>query len=464
VFFISVGMMVDPAVMMQHWGVIALLAVVVVVGMIVFGTFGMLATGQPLKLAMEAGFSLTQIGEFSFIIASLGTDLGVLDASIYPIIVAVSVITTFTTPFFIKQAVPCYNRLVRVLPANWTRLLEGYSQSAKESETSATRQLWRSIVTRYAVRLVVYSVITVAAIFLCVSYLMPFIVKALGGGSWARIASVAATLAIVSPFIFAIMAPSVKLSERDQLLEQSGKVSYVPFVVMSIISMVVAMAFIMSVLKGAYSSPVAVMVAPLIIIAGVVLSPYLRKRLNRIEKRFISNINERENRRTGHENTLVSDLHLGYMTVGYGCPFVGQRLRNTNLRSTYGVNLVNIQRDGKLHPVPSGDMRIFPGDVLGVIGTEEQIQQMLPLVEAEGNDTSTTANTEARFIHFAIGSSSPLIGKQLQGARLREDYGALLVAVQRGDDEFIQPTTNLTFGDGDILWIVGDPKRLAKLK
>ena len=122
VFFISVGMMVNPTVMTRHWSVIALLATVVIVGMIVFGTFGMLATGQPLKLAMESGFSLTQIGEFSFIIATLGTSLGVLDKSIYPIIVAVSVITTFTTPFFIKQAVPCYNVLYKILPKSWTRL------------------------------------------------------------------------------------------------------------------------------------------------------------------------------------------------------------------------------------------------------------------------------------------------------------------------------------------------------
>ena len=201
VFFISVGMMVNPTVMTQHWSVIALLAVVVIVGMIVFGTFGMIATGQPLKLAMESGFSLTQIGEFSFIIATLGTSLGVLDKSIYPIIVAVSVITTFTTPFFIKQAVPCYNALYKVLPKSWTRLLNGYSQNASESESNETRQLWRSIVKRFLIRLVIYSVVIIALIALCRTYLMPFILKYLGTNAWGRLACVTATLAIVAPFI-----------------------------------------------------------------------------------------------------------------------------------------------------------------------------------------------------------------------------------------------------------------------
>ena len=189
----------------------------------------------------------------------------------------------------------------------------------------------------------------------------------------------------------------------------------------------------------------------------------MRKRVSNIEKRFISNINERENRRTGHENNLVSDLHLAYMTVGYDCPFVGEKLRNLDLRSRYGVNLANIQRAGKPHPVPSGDMRIFPGDVLGVIATEDQIQRLLPLVEAQ-NETVEVSYSDFKFMHFAIGENSPIVGKALENANLRENHGALLVAVQRNEDDYISPTPDHVFRAGDILWIVGDPKQLAPLK
>ena len=467
VFFISVGMMVNPAVMTRHWGVIALLAVVVIVGMIVFGTFGMLATGQPLKLAMESGFSLTQIGEFSFIIATLGTSLGVLDASIYPIIVAVSVITTFTTPFFIKRAEPCYNALYRVLPKSWTRLLNGYSHVASESESSRTALRWKAIVSRYVIRLIVYSVVIIASIILCRTYLMPLVMRWLGGGVWARLASVALTIAIVGPFIASMILPSVKRDEYNQLVEDNGTVSYVPFVVMIIISAVLSAIFIAVILQGIYSSATSVVAAILLVLATItvltLLPSPLRRRIDRIERRFINNINQRENNRTGHGNNLVSDLHLAYMTVGHDCPFVGDRLRNLDLRTRYGVNLVNIQRAGKLHPVPSGEMRIFPGDLLGVIGTEEQIQRMLPLVEAQNNVIDTPDN-DVRFIHFAIGEHSSIVGVKLENARLREDYGALLVAVQRGPDDYISPTPDLTFRPGDILWIVGNPKQLASLK
>ena len=467
VFFISVGMMVDPTVIVQHWNVIALLAVVVVIGMIVFGTFGMLATGQPLKLAMESGFSLTQIGEFSFIIATLGTGLGVLEESIYPIIVAVSVITTFTTPFFIKQAEPCYNALYKILPKSWTRLLNGYSHDANENESSETKQLWKSIVSRYVVRLLVYSVVIITLIVVCRHYLMPIILRWLGNTSTTRLICVISSIAVVSPFIMSIVRPPVKKSERDRLVETSGTVSYVPFVVMGIISLLFTIVFIAFILQGVYHSATAVIGAVLLafitITVFMLLPSPLRKRISKLEKRFIDNINERENRRTGRDHNLVSDLQVAYMKVGQDCPFIGDRLRNLDLRTRYGVSLVNIQRGSKSYPVPSGDMRIFPGDILGVIGTEEQIQRMLPLVEAQ-KETGEAPPPDVKFMHFAIGENSPIVGVRLEDTRLREDYGALLVAVQRGEDDYISPTPDLTFMTGDILWIVGNSKQLSPLK
>ena len=417
---------------------------------------------------MESGFSLTQIGEFSFIIATLGTGLGVLDKSIYPIIVAVSVITTFTTPFFIKRAEPCYNAIYKILPKSWTRLLNGYSQDASASEGSETKQLWKSVISRFIIRTLVYSVVIVALIAVCRTHLMPFILNMIGDTAWGRLASVVATLAIVGPFIASIILPNVKRSEQERLVEASGSVSYVPLVVMSIISALLSMIFISSILQRIYPSAVSIGAAILLVVAVIILFTMVPTRLSRritnIEKRFINNINERENRRTGRDINLVSDLHLAYMTVGHDCPFVGDRLRNLDLRSRYGINLVNIQRRGVHHPVPSGEMRIFPGDLLGVIGTEEQIQQVLPLIEAQNEQAVTSNYSDVKFVHFAISQDSPLVKHRLEDTHLREDYGALLVAVQRGEEEYISPTPDMVFKTGDILWIVGDPKQLARLK
>ena len=465
VFFISVGMMVDPAIIIQNAGTITLLSLVVIVGMIVFGTFGMLATGQPLKMALQSGFSLTQIGEFSFIIASLGMTLGVLQDNIYPIIVAVSVITTFTTPFFIKAADPCYNRLERLLPSSWTRLLNGYSRQAAQSEISKSRQMWQTIGKRYVLRVSLYSVVAFAIAHLSRIMLKPVIIDSLGD-KWGNWVGALVTLAAITPFLYAIISPSIKRNEYDQLREQSVTVSYVPIVVMLLFSMVISSGFVMAVLYGygVASSQMAVLSTVLLMLAIViVLAPFFKSRIGKLERRFIGNVNVRENRRTGRGNNLVSDLHVAYMRVGYNCPFVGEKLKNANLRQLYGVSLVNIQRNGRIHPVPTGEMRIFPGDVMGVIGNDEQIQNMLPLVEASEPMTASSVG-EVKFTHFTISEHSPLIGQELKNARLSEDYESLLVAVQRGEDNFITPTPSLMFYPGDILWIVGDPKRLEAIK
>ena len=462
VFFISVGMMVNPEIIVQHWGTIALLSVVVIVGMIVFGTFGMLATGQPLKIAVQSGFALTQIGEFSFIIASLGMTLGVLEKSIYPIIVTVSVITTFTTPFFIKSADRFYGWLEQLLPASWSKVMEGYSTHATQTEMSESRMIWSQVVKRYVLRLVLYSVVCVALIMLSDAYLEPLLVRLLGR-DWASRVGALVTLVVIAPFVYALTRPHIRASEREKLLELSGKVSYVPIVVMGLFSLLLGMNFIMTVLYAYdYSSEVAIVIAVVLaLLIALLFAPVLRKHLAKVEQHFIGNVNVRENRRTGRGANLVSDLHVAYMTVGHDCPFIGQRLKNANLRNRYGINLVNIQRNGVLHPVPKGDMRIYPGDILGVIGNDEQIQQMLPLVEA--TSTPTQPVTDVKFTHFAITERSPLIGKQLRNAGLSEQYEALLVAVQRGEDDYITPTPELEFLPGDILWIVGNPKRLHDL-
>ena len=178
----------------------------------------------------------------------------------------------------------------------------------------------------------------------------------------------------------------------------------------------------------------------------------------------MSNVNERENRRTGKENNLVSDMHLAYMTVGYNCPFVGERLRNADLRRKYGVNVVAIIRNTVRHPIPTGNMRIFPGDQIGVIGTDDQIQTLLPLLDPKAQNVEVESTSDVEFTHFVLSSKSPLIGKKLAEARLRDDYKSLLVALERGEENYLSPTPDLVFAEGDVMWIVGDKEKMEKLR
>jgi len=468
VFFISVGMMVNPEVIVQYAGTITLLSVVVIVGMIIFGTTGMLATGQPLKIAMESGFSLTQIGEFSFIIATLGTTLGVLDGSIYPIIVTVSVITTFTTPFFIKAATPFYKQVEKRLPKKWSILLDGYSKTANADVKPSHRTMWVSIVKRHAIRLVLYSAVIVAAIFLLRSYLIPLLIKLLMSvmsHDLAMLLCIIGSLLVLSPFFYAIITPSFDRRERKELMEaHANGVVVMPRVVMMLVGGMLTVGFITSLLYGFYSSIVSIVVAVIyIVVLLLLLAPMAKKQLENVEKRFISNVNERENRRTGKENNLVSDMHLAYMTVGHDCPFVGERLKNANLSRKYGVNVVTILRNSVRYNIPTGDMRIFPGDQIGVIGTDEQIQTLLPLLEAT-KPIPVDSGGEIKFTHFTLSDKSPLLGKRLGDTSLREDYKSMIVAIERGSENYISPTPDIVFDEGDILWIVGDMRLMKGLK
>ena len=460
VFFISVGMMVQPQVIFDYWSPILILSATVIIGMIIFGTFGMLVTGQTLKVAMQSGFSLTQIGEFAFIIASLGMSLGVLDNTIYPIVVAVSVITTFTTPYFIKMAEPAYNAVERILPKRLNFLINRYStQASSESENNS---LWSSLIHRYLWRVLLYSIILIAIIVVSQQFIQPWLYKHMN--QWHRLIGSAITLAAMAPFLLALSVPVSKKVELKRLREAHARID-VPLIVMSLFRIIIASAFVVYVLATIYGVAIGISVGiTVFVLLLIVFSKRVGKRLNNLESKFLDNLNERELRRSGKNNNLVSDLHLAYMQVGHGCEFVGQRLMDSNLRKRYGVNIASIQRGTSTIPVPKGDTRIFPGDILGVIGNDEQLQQLLPVVEAEEQDSAQSVKaSEFRLTNVQLSEESPLLGKTSASANIRNQYSALVVAIQRGD-EYLKPNGEVAFEPLDIIWLVGDPKIINQLK
>ncbi len=459
VFFISVGMMVNPAVIADYWSPILILSLVVIVGMIFFGTSGMLVTGQPLRVAMESGFSLTQIGEFAFIIASLGMSLGVLDATIYPIVVAVSVLTTFTTPYFIRLADPCYDFVERHLPRRLNFLIERYSkQAVSESET---RRLWSSLFQRYLWRVMLYSFILIALSLVSLRWFMPWLQEIIP--DWYRLVGSVVTLLVMSPFLLALSYPVSKKNELKRLHEANARFD-VPLVVMIIFRLLLALGFIVYVLWSAYSMTVGLSFGLAIFLLIVLLfSKRVKTRMSNIESKFLDNLNERELRRSGKNNNIVGDLHMAFMEVGYDCPFVGERLRNSDLRRRYGVNIASIQRGASTIAVPNGDTRIFPGDVLGVIGTDAQIQSLLEVIESPDHGEVSQPSMKVVMDNVLITQSSPLLGQTTASARLRDGLSVLVVAIQRGE-EYLKPTGEIPFAVGDIVWAVGTADSLSQLK
>lgn len=463
VFFISVGMMVDPVIISQYWDTILLLAVVVIVGMIVFGTFGMLLTGQPLKVAMESGFSLTQIGEFSFIIASLGMSLGVLDTALYPIIVAVSVITIFTTPYFIRMADPAYHMLERRLPSSLRFLIDRYQRSKPDSGES--RAVWKAIVVRYLWRIILFPVILIAIIAVAKTYLYP-LMEGLSG-SWGHFLAMVITLVAMSPFLAGLTLSASRPDERSRVLAGSSAAE-VPLLAMKVIRYLIALYFVLYLISLSYAMSTALLVAiGIAVLVAVAFIARATGNYNNMERRFMNNLNERDNMRSGRENNVVGDLHLAYITVGQESPFAGDRIVDSGLRRDYGVSISSIQRGLSVMPLPDKDARIFPGDVIGVIGTDEDIQRLNSDIETYERASAMHPVSDTRTVIFNIrlSPSSPLIGKTLADANLRQNYFSMLLKVVRDDDATDVPLSpDLVFNPGDRLWLVGDPSAIQKLK
>lgn len=456
VFFISVGMMVQPEVLVKYWLPILILALTVIVGMIIFGTFGMLVTGQTLRTAMESGFCLTQIGEFAFIIATLGMSLGVLDATIYPIVVAVSVITTFLTPYFIKMADPAYEIVERHVPQRFKFLITGRVAAASDATHMSP---WAYVLKKSLGSTFLFIILIIGIMVIAHNVLLPLCVQATN--HWMRFISCVGTILVMSPFLVALMMP-VGPPEAGQADPESTKI---PRIVVTLLRFAIAIVLVCRGITIFYSAQTGVLatIAALILLI-LVFSKRVRRNLRRIESRFMDNLNERELLRSGKKNAVVYDLHKAIMKVGTACSFVGERLMDSDVRRRYGVNIAGVQRGSLYIPIPDGKTRIYPGDIISVIGTDEQIERMLPEVEANLPEPEVSVDpSDVKLLSIKLSPTSPLISKTPRSASLRNNFDALVVAVDRGD-EHIDSRPDLVFQAGDILWIVGNAAKLNKMK
>lgn len=462
VFFISVGMMVDPSVLVSYWWEILILAAVVIVGMIFFGTVGMLTTGQTLRVAIESGFTLTQVGEFSFIIASLGMSLGVLQQSLYPIIVAVSVITIFTTPYFVKMSQPAYKFVEARLPENLRFLIDRYSKQVVD--TNSTKKLWKDILSRYVGRMTIYSVVLIAIILISRQWFFPLLETYMH--DWGRFLATVITLICMLPFLFALSFSSLKKDERIRL-HASASFYDVPLIALRIIRYLVALLFIVYLFTLAYDATVA-WIAGVICLGLIIVfaSQEISGRYRAIEKKFIDNLNIRENTRSGINNKLIDDLHLAYIEVGAYCPFVGDKLKDSGLRNEYGISVASISRGDRTMPLPSIEARIFPGDVLGVIGNDEQIKRLNDDIEQDEKAYRSldVYNSKVELRSLTLTDKSPVIDIPLGKTDIRKDFYCMIVKVQRGEDVFEQPDAETVLRAGDIVWVVGDPDKMDQMK
>jgi monovalent cation:H+ antiporter-2, CPA2 family len=463
IFFVSVGILINPAMIVEYAGPIALITVVTIIGKMVSITGGGLVAGQGLKTSIQAGMSVSQIGEFSFIIATLGLTLSVTSDFLYPVAVAVSAITTFTTPYMIKLADPLHRSVEGMLPEKWKKLLDEYSSGA---QTISTASDWKILLRSYVINLVVYSVILIAIVLSAGNFLYPFITENFINGVWGGIATVAITLVFMAPFLWAMAVYHPQKEAQGRIWANRNYRSLI--IVLEFARVGIAILFIGFLLNQLLSVQVAIVASLLIIGLLVVFSQNIQNFYTRIEDRFMMNLNAREiDAASKMTHTLVPwDAHLTSFTVSPHAAVAGKSMLELQIREIYGVNVAVIERDGRTIMAPTRNERIFPGDKVYVFGTDEQIDTFRAFMEEKllPAQNGETTREEVSLQKLVVSSSSMLLNRTVRQSGVREKTKGLIVGIEKNGERMLNPDSELEIEEGDILWIVGSPWRIKQLE
>ncbi|MCD7977351.1 MAG: cation:proton antiporter [Tannerellaceae bacterium] len=386
VFFVSVGMLLDPHVIVEYAGLIVMLTLVVLIGRVIFATAGVLAAGHGLKVSIQAGCSLAQIGEFSFIIASLGMSLGVIRPELYPIIVAVSIITTFTTPYFIKYATPLYYVIEDYIPSGWEKLIHGYKRNLYEPAPDTND--WVKLLKSIAILVGVYFTIALAVELLSEEFLIPFVNENLPGVQGHVLAAVI-TLLFMAPFLRAIVMKKNR-SEEFRKLWQVGPFNRVVLIFLIVVRMVICIGLVLKLLIPLF--PGATVLMGFISLGFIVLVVYFqgfKKQSRMIEERFLKNLNQKELQDQKQaaflpktQSALLSkQIHIEEIEISPLSPKVGKTLKESNFRRNTGVHIVSIIRGNKKINIPDANERLYPYDKIIVAGSDKEIQRIIQTIE-----------------------------------------------------------------------------------
>ena len=471
VFFVSVGMLVDPKIIVEYAIPIGVLVLTILIGQSIFGTFGFLIGGQSLKSAMRCGFSMAQIGEFSFIIASLGLSLHVTGEFLYPVVVAVSVITTFLTPYMIRLSVPSYNVLERHLPKTWVRALNNITLS---HPSSAPKSNWHSLIAQMARITLIYSILSVATIALMFTFFLPFIRRIMPGMHWwANGICGVLTVMFIAPFLRAIVMKK-NHSEEFRALWNDSRSNRMPLLVTILVRLIIASAFVFYICNFLTRFTNALMMTIAVAVVGImILSRGLKKQSIKMERMFVQNLRSRDIeqqvlglKKPLYEGHLLDrDIHISEIEIPENSTWAGLCLADLRLSNRFGIHVSSILRGHRRINIPGGDDIVFPGDKLQVIGSDSQLAAAHAAVAGDIEpDDPDIEKREMRLSQIVIDNHSPFVGKTLPETGLRSEFNCMVVGREEGKENLSMVGPAYKFRLGDILWIVGEDDALKRVQ
>ena len=472
IFFVSVGMLVDPKILVEYALPILALVCTILVGQAILGTLGFMLGGESLKSAMRCGFSMSQIGEFSFIIASLGLSLGVISNFLYPVVVAVSVITTFLTPYMIRLATPTYLVMEKHLPDKLINVLNHFAMS----HPSTTQQSkWKSLLKQMTINTVAYSILSAAVITLMFTFVLPFMRSLFPGWRlhwYANAITGLLTIIIIAPFLRAIVMKKNHSNEWKRLWVESS-INRIPLLFTIFVRFVIALGFIFYICNYLTRFTNALMIIiGVVVVSLMIASRWTKKRSIKMERVFIHNLRSRDimaqvngEKKPLYEGHLLDrDIHISEFEIPVDSTWGGKSLQQLHLRQRFGIDMSSIMRGSQRLNIPNGETIIFPGDKLQVIGNDEQLQKFATSIAQDiYPEDLEIEKREMKLRQLIISSKSEFCGKSLIESGIRDKYNCMVVGLEEGQENLTKIAPSYVFQKGDILWIVGEESDLQKI-
>lgn len=478
IFFVSVGMMIAPATLAEYWLPILVITLTVIIGQIIFATVGITLSGQPMKIAMQSAFALTQVGEFAFIIAQFGESIGVTEKYLYPVVVAVSVITTFLTPYTIRLAEPAYKLLEKVLPQRFFTFIGRLSQG---KSTIAQQSILQKQLKKVGLSVAVYGIVSAFVIMLYQHFVSEWIVNAVAAVipdnlEWvSRLVALLALLVLLSPFLYRMIASHNNSTEAQQL-RQDSSYRRVTLVALNVARIILGMMFVIGCIGRYFNLTLGLpLVFAIAIVAIIMRSSKVHKQSSDIEQRFIDNLSAREREQEQNrsvrrevENAFLNyDLHLADFDLNPQSLYCGHQLLNLDLRRSCGVNIVRIVRGGVNINAPGGRERLYPHDRIVVAGSDKQIRlfsQELDTAVNKGRENHSTERASTFSLEqLQVLPEMPFCGKSLADSRIGELAQCVVLGIEHNGTTTMNPDAGVILSEGDTLILAGETDKIKKL-
>lgn len=477
IFFVSVGMMVSPMVIVNYWMEILVLTISIILGQTLIGTSSYLLTGSSLKDSIHSGFSMTQIGEFAFIIASIGEALNVTSPKLYPIVVAVSIITTFLTPYMIKIASPVCNIVSKHINGNIDDGLNLIDNLGSRTISNKIVLAWRRFMMEVTYQTSAYMVLTYA--FLGIIFALNPVLETLlryfvasDNYIFYNIVGyivVIVSLICISPFLRAICIRKNR-SVEARYIHQHGRLHRVLLYTTFAVRFAICTGVIYSVVnKKVMMSWQILLLLSIMFLTLILCSRTVKYVSISLERIFKQNLHFRENQVSRHTITTRmlkgSDLHITTLKIPELSLWAGKYLKELDFSHNYDIHIASIVRGHLRLNIPDGNNRVFPGDLLEIVGDDESIEAFRQHLESEVSSSEEYFNKDRLTLKkFVISDKSRFVGQSLKTCGLRHDFHCTVIGFEDSDGNIDRIDANRQIQPNDIIWVVGEFENLMLLE